>query len=57
MCIIHDQSLHYLFQDIMEAFEKSKMLSSLFLSRVGCLICTCKKGKKRKNLTIFFWQY
>lgn len=56
MCIIHEESLHYLFQNIMEAFDKSKMLSSLFLSRVGCLICTCKKDLYYDSKTLISTQ-
>ena len=44
MCIIHDLSLHYIFQNIMEAFEASKIISPLFMKRVGYLLCTCHKG-------------
>jgi hypothetical protein len=42
MCIIHDESCHNIFQNMMLAFEKSKMLTTIQLSRLGCLICTCK---------------
>ena len=42
---------------MMDAFEKSQMLSVLHLRRLGCLMCTCKKGlfqllsnKKVKNI-------
>lgn len=41
MCIVHDLSLHHVYQDIMDAFERSKMVSSLFMKRVGYLLCTC----------------
>lgn len=41
MCIVHDLTLHHIFQDIMDAFERSKMVSSLFMKRVGYLLCTC----------------
>lgn len=43
MCIIHEPSLHYLFQDLLLSFQQSKTLSPLFLRRVGCLLCTCQK--------------
>ena len=46
MCIIHDAELHYVYQNVMDAFEQSKMISALFLRRVGCLICNCKKGRR-----------
>lgn len=41
MCILHDLNLHHVFQNIMEALERSKMVSPLFLKRVGYLLCTC----------------
>lgn len=52
MCIIHDNTLHYLFQNLMDAFAKSNMLTSLFLSRVGCLVCTCRKGNQLTQLLV-----
>lgn len=52
MCIIHESSLHYVFQDILEAFEQSEMLSSFFLKRVGYLICTCKKDIYHDSKTL-----
>lgn len=56
MCIIHDLTLHHIFQNIMESFEQSKMLSVLFLRRVGCLMCTCKKEIYYDSKTIFATQ-
>jgi hypothetical protein len=56
MCIIHDLSLHYLFQNIIEAFDQSKMISAYFLRRVGCLICTCKKDIYYDSKTIISTQ-
>ncbi|RNA19973.1 hypothetical protein BpHYR1_051513 [Brachionus plicatilis] len=43
MCIVHEPSLHYLFQDLLVSFQQSKTLSLLFLRRVGSLLCTCQK--------------
>lgn len=42
MCIVHDSEIHYLFQNILDALEQSKIVSSLFLRRVGFLLCTCR---------------
>lgn len=53
MCIIHEQALHYLFQDLMIAFEQSKTLSALFLKRIGCILCNCKNGIKNSRLCNF----
>ena len=54
MCIVHDLELHYIFQNILDALELSKILSSLFLRRVGYLLCTCRNGKKYKQNLLFF---
>ncbi|CAF0881751.1 unnamed protein product [Brachionus calyciflorus] len=62
MCIIHEPSLHYLFQDLLISFQQSKVLSSLFIRRIGCLLCTCQKDLlyESKNLietqrSLFKW--
>ena len=56
MCIVHDPSLHYLFQNMLDAFERSKMLSSLFMKRVGRLVCTCKTDMYYDSSTIIATQ-
>lgn len=43
MCIFHEPSLHFIFQNIMDAFEQSKAISPLFMKRIGYLLCTCTK--------------
>lgn len=40
----------------MEAFEQSKILSALFLRRVGCLICNCKKEMLYDSKTLIATQ-
>jgi len=42
MCIIHDSELHYLYQNIMVAFEQSQIISPTLTRRVACYLCTCK---------------
>ena len=46
MCLIHDESLHYIFQNIMEAFSQSKMLNPIFMRHIAAQLCTCVAGKK-----------
>jgi len=56
MCIIHELHLHHIFQNIMEAFERSQMISSLFMKRVGYLLCTCKTDSKFDSKSIISTQ-
>lgn len=41
MCIIHEQTLHYIFQNIMDAFDRSKFVSPIFMKRIGYFLCSC----------------
>lgn len=52
MCIVHDLSLHYLYQNIMDAFEQSNMLSPLFVKRVAYYLCTCQTDFYYNSKTI-----
>ncbi len=46
MCLIHDETLHYIYQNLMEAFMQSKILGPVLLRHVGAQLCTCIKGTK-----------
>jgi hypothetical protein len=46
MCLIHDETLHYIYQNLMEAFMQSEIPGPVLLRHVGAQLCTCIEGTK-----------
>jgi hypothetical protein len=57
MCIIHDESIHYLYQNMIEAFKQSRIVPEKFIVNIAAHLCTCDQGSRLQRSNFAYSQF